>query len=886
METARQTTSRREPRQKKAKAAVSPMMQQYLIVKEQVGDAILFFRVGDFYEMFLEDAVTAARELEIALTSRDKGSENPVPLCGVPHHAANGYIQRLVNKGFKVAICDQVEDAKQAKGLVRREVVQIVTPGLVLDEESLEARAPSYLLALAPGKDAYGISYLDISTGEFLATQVASPQEVAQELQRITPKEILVAESAPLDSLLKASLGSSPAPMISQRPASEFEVRKGRTLLEDHLGVVALDGQGLGSWNLAIAAAGAVLAYAQENAKAVLSHVNRIAPYYRNDVLVLDEATRKNLEIFESAQGGRKGSLLSIMDETISPMGGRALRNWVASPQRSLSAITERLDAVESLRDDRLRREEIRTLLKGVSDLERIVARASTGRASPRDLGALGQSLTQLPSLIETLDTSSGLLSQIQKQMDPCTELAEQLQCALVDDPPLKVTSGSFIREGYDSELDEVISLSRDGKSWIVALEKKERERTGIGSLKVRYNRVFGYYIEVTKTHLAKIPQDYQRKQTTATAERYFTPELKELEDKVLGAEDRRSQLELELFESLRKLVSNEALRVQGTSQAVATLDALTGLAEIADRYDYCRPEIHDGFELELEDGRHPVIERLNLGEPFVPNDVVLEPENRLLIITGPNMAGKSTVMRQTALIVLMAQTGSFVPCKTAKIGIVDRIFTRVGASDLLAKGQSTFMVEMSETANILNNATDRSLIIVDEIGRGTSTFDGVSIAWAVAEDLHDRVGAKTLFATHYHELTDLQTTKEHVRNMSIAVKEWNQKIIFLRKLVQGSTSRSYGIQVARLAGLPDEVLDRAQQVLSNLEAGELDALGVPKLAQEKSTEGKVRVGQLNLFTAPEQVVCAEVAKLDLDTMTPLAALEFLASLQERLQNP
>ncbi len=885
--------------------ATTPLMRQYLSIKGRHTDAILFFRMGDFYEMFFEDAETAARELDLTLTARDKNAGERVPLCGFPHQAAQGYIHRLLEKGDKVAICDQTEDPKESrrsgKAIVERAVTRVMTPGLVVEEEALDSRAPSFLASVARRGSRLGLAFLDISTGHLEATEVDGDTDASAEIDRLRPRELLVAAApndarASDDPLASAAARANPPLPVTPRPAREFEAGRAAELLKEQLGVVTLDGQGLSGMDLAVAAAGAALAYARENAHASLVHVRRVKTYRRGDDLLVDEATRRNLELFEATTGGRRGSLLDVLDGTVTPMGGRLVRAWLSSPLRSVLQIRARLDAVEAFLRHPLEREGLRRELAAVHDLPRIVGRVATSVAGPRELQSLRQSLERVPALraaavrcaadgiVEA--SRGGRLEELASGLDPCEDLVEELWRTLSDEPPVRVSDGGAIRDGFDPELDEINALARDAKGWIAAMEARERERTGIGSLKVRFNRVFGYYIEVTTANLAKVPADYLRKQTTAGGERYYTPELKTFEEKVLHAEEKRLALEQRIFEGLRARVATHAVAILGVAAAVAELDALAGFAERAQTHDWHRPQVDDGDRIAIEAGRHPVIERIGLAERFVPNDVVLDGSARLLILTGPNMAGKSTVMRQTALIVLMAQVGSFVPAARAEIGVVDRVFTRVGASDLLSRGQSTFMVEMSETANILNNATDRSLVIIDEIGRGTSTFDGVSIAWAVAEHLHDTVRAKTLFATHYHELTALAHAKAHARNFHIAVKEWNEKIVFLRTLVEGATSRSYGIQVARLAGLPEGVLARAREVLADM-TGTAPAPRLPHVASggipaANPENANGRGVQGSLFAPPDDAIRAELRSIEIDRMTPLEALQTLARLKER----
>lgn len=866
---------------------LTPMMRQYFEVKATHPDAILFFRLGDFYEMFLDDAVLASRLLDITLTSRNKGAADEVPLCGIPYHSCQPYIARLVEQGYKVAICEQVEDPKAAKGIVRREVVRVVTPGLVVDTETLDPRRNNYLAALAAGEEGrWGLASVDITTGEFRAAECASPAELATELAARDAAEVLVAAGAAEDALLADLAAVLHGRTVTRVPEWAVAVDRARQALREsfpHLSLEACGCQGLPG---ALAAAGAVLHYLGETQKGALPHLQPLRTVHSGQFMHLDESTRRNLELTGSlVDGGRRGSLLGVLDRTVTAMGARKLRQWLGQPLVDLEAIRARHRAVAALVEESLLRDDLRAALGGVCDLERLNGRIAMATGNARDLAALKSSLDRLPPLLDLLaGIDDQLLAGLRDGLDPLADLNELIGLAIVDDPPLGVREGGLIRPGFHAELDELRQISREGKGWIARLEQEEKERTGITTLKVRYNRVFGYYIEITRAHLARVPDDYQRRQTLAGAERFITPALKEYEDKVLGAEERVAEIEYELFQEVRRRVAAEGARLQGTADALAALDLLAGLADLAHDRSYCVPEMDDSTALVIEEGRHPVIEAMNLGERFVPNDVQMDTaDDQLLIITGPNMAGKSTFMRQVALIVLMAQLGSHVPAKAARIGLVDRIFTRVGASDNLARGQSTFMVEMTETANILNHATPRSLIVLDEIGRGTSTFDGVSIAWAVAEYLHDhpRVAARTLFATHYHELTDLALTRERVRNYTVAVKEWQEQIIFLRRIVKGGASHSYGIQVARLAGLPAAVIERAREVLKNLEAGEFET-GAPRLAKSRRQQ-PAAPPQPGLFDRVEDPLRRRLEELDVSVLTPLEALNRLDELKRLL---
>jgi len=870
-------------------SVATPLMRQYLEIKADYQDAVLFFRLGDFYEMFMEDAVLASRVLGITLTSRNKGDDDAVPLCGVPFHSSQGYIAKLVANGHKVAICEQVEDPKQAKGIVKREVVRVVTPGLVTDTDTLEPKENNYLLAITGLDDQYGIAHVDITTGEFRVTQVKSIGQVESELGSLRPREILFADTAAGIVLRDGLAAIIDGMMVNLLPDWVFEQDYAVEQLGTFFGVSGLQSFGCQDLPLAQQAASAALYYLQQTQKDELRHIRPLQTYHTQHFMVLDDATRRNLELTATLQEGKKrGSLLGVLDRTVTAMGGRTLRHWIHYPLIDQEQILQRQNAVAELVEESLQRIEMLESLDGVYDLERLNSKIAMASANAKDLAALRSSLTCLPQIDDLLSSFSGsYLAELRQQLDLLPDLRELLEQAIVDDPPFVLRDGGIIRDGYNGELDELRTISREGKGWIARLEQEERERTDIPTLKVKYNKVFGYFIEITKRNLDRIPDDYQRKQTLSNAERYITPKLKEYESKVLGAEERLVELEYNLFQEVRLKTAAEGRRIQQSADALAALDALIALADLAHDRNYVRPAIDDSGIISIEGGRHPVVEGMPLKEAFVPNDVELDNEkNQLLIITGPNMAGKSTFMRQVALITLMAQIGSFVPAEKARIGVVDRIFTRVGASDNLAKGESTFMVEMNETANILRHATERSLIILDEIGRGTSTFDGVSIAWAVAEYLHDNpaVAAKTLFATHYHELTDLALTRDRVRNYNIAVKEWNDQIIFLRKIVTGGASRSYGIQVGRLAGLPEQVIRRAKEILHNLEAGEFGHSGEPRLGESRNQPKKQPASQLSLFNNdPGSAIRTRLEAADLSCMTPLEAMNLLNELKELL---
>jgi len=854
---------------------LTPLMRQYRQVKQRYPDAILFFRVGDFYEMFFEDAIEGSRLLEIALTSRDKHKADQVPLCGVPYHAATSYIAKLLRVGRAVAVCDQVEDPQTAKGLVRREVVRVYTPGTLIEPDLLAAGEPNYLAAIAPGSSGAGVAWLDLSTAEFRVLELRAPwtDAVRDELLRIEPREILVPDEEA--NRLRATIGPIAA-AITPVPASTFHRAAAHALLLGHFRVASLAGFGCDDKPLAVSAAGALLQYVTATQPgASLSHVTRMQVSAQGGTMLLDRATQRNLELVRRAVDGQvNGSLLSVLDRTVTPLGARLLREWILRPLTDLAQIAARQEAVADLHGHLDRRSRLRTALHGVSDLERLMSRIVLGVANARDLCALKDSIAAVPAITRVLAACTApLLRERAEAWDDLARLAAKIEQAIHPEPPASVKDGGLLRDGYNADLDELRAISRDGKTWIAQIELQERQRTGIDSLKVRYNQVFGYYIEVTKANLSRVPAHYVRKQTLVNAERFITPELKALEDKVLGAEDRIRALEYELFDALRREAAGSAPRVQTLARTLALADALASLAEVAAEGGYCRPELMTDDLLIIKDGRHPVLERQDLPGGFIPNDVLLgRPDHRLLIITGPNMAGKSTYLRQTALIVLMAQMGGFVPAKSAVIGLVDRIFTRIGAADNLVEGQSTFMVEMTETANILHHATLRSLIILDEIGRGTSTFDGLSIAWAVAEHLADRnrIGARTLFATHYHELTDLARTHTGVRNYNVAVRERGEEILFLRKIVEGGADRSYGIHVARLAGLPGDVVTRAEEVLKRLESG--SAQEIPAHLAPDPT------------LPPPHPILEEVRQMDLFSMTPLEAMNKLAEIKERLE--
>jgi DNA mismatch repair protein MutS len=868
----------------------TPAMRQYFDAKRQHRDAIVFFRMGDFYEMFYEDALTAARALELTLTSRSKdASGGAIPMCGIPFHAADGYIARLVKKGFRVAVCEQMEDPKKAKGIVRREVVRVVSPGTLTDAGYLEAREPAFLMAIAstPDPPSFGVALLDLSTGEFTTTEFIGAdarQALADELAVLRPREII----APIrDTVVAGLVGSLRLETrITQADDWTFEFESARRGLLDQLRTHSLDGFGLEPHPQAICAAGALVQYLRETQKVDLTHIREVAFRTGAECLIIDPTTLRNLEVLESAQGGRAGSLIHELDRTMTPMGGRMLRAWLLRPLLALERIQDRLDAVEDFAFRGTDRAKLRETLKSVHDIERLVARAALGTAGPRDLASLKASIAAIPRVRMLLgEMQAPLVRSLLAEIDDLADIRDELDRTIVDEPPAIAREGGMIRDGLDPELDELRTISRSGKQRIAEMEEAERARTGISNLKIRYNRVFGYYIEISKSNLGSVPADYHRKQTIAGGERFITPALKEYEEKVLGADERIVTREVEIFERVRGLVAADAPRIQDTARGLAALDVLAALAETAAVANYTKPLMHAGAELLATDVRHAVVERFS-PDAFVPNDITLDAErHQLIILTGPNMGGKSTYLRQTALLCLMAQAGSFVPARSAKLPIVDRLFARVGASDNIARGQSTFMVEMQETANILHCATSRSLVILDEIGRGTATFDGLSLAWAVAEYLasNARARPKTIFATHYHELTDLADALPCVANFHVVVREWNDDIVFLRKVVAGRSDRSYGIQVARLAGLPGSVVTRAREILNGLERDELSRGGRPSL----SGDGTTRQQQLGLFQAvpaADDPVHKRLRELDVNQLTPIQALTLLADLKREAE--
>ncbi|MGO8988742.1 MAG: DNA mismatch repair protein MutS [bacterium] len=860
---------------------LTPVIKQYLQIKSQYPDAILFFRMGDFYEMFFEDARVGSRELDIALTSRDKGQKDSVPLCGVPYFTVETYISKLLQKGYKVALCDQVEDPKLAKGIVKREVVRVFTPGLVVDTVQLGTGENNYLMGFSAEGEVFGLAFLDISTGELKVCQISGFEPFLSEALRNEPKEILSLKRFQETPWFEGFKKNFENGLITYLDGPTFDAVP--SFDQEERSTIHLKAP------LAAQAVAMVLRYAEENQKKPLSHIRPLSFYQVQDFMVIDETTKRNLELTQSLfDRGKRGSLFWLLDETITLMGSRTLKQWLNYPLIDIKEIGRRLEGVSELKGKKIERKQLRESLRGIQDIERLTSRIFLGHANARDLVGLKNSVQNLPILKASLQPfDASLVAEFASEIENFDDLYQLLESSIVDNPPLTIKEGGIIKTKYDKELDALREIGREGKGWILRLEAEERKKTGISSLKVRYNQVFGYYIEVTKSNLHLVPDHYIRKQTLVNAERFITPELKEFETKVLGAEEAICQLEYRLFEEIREKVSEETPRLQKTASVIAVVDILGAMAEIADRYNYVRPIVDEEDEIVIRDGRHPVLERMGLSERFVPNDTQMDgQEHQILIITGPNMAGKSTYLRQVALIILMAQMGCFVPASEAKIGAVDRIFTRIGALDNIMRGQSTFMVEMMETARILNQATSKSFVVLDEIGRGTSTFDGLSIAWAVAEYLHDlpSLRPKTLFATHYHELTELALTKDRVKNYNVAVKEWGGEIIFLRKIVEGGTNRSYGIQVARLAGLPQKVIDRAKEILSNLEKGELDATGMPKIATTRMVTSKPKPPlQPSLFVQPDPIR-SELKKVKTDQLTPLEALNFLDELKKKAE--
>jgi len=869
---------------------LSPMMERYMEVKRENPGTMLLFRMGDFYELFHEDAQNAAKVLGLTLTSRDKTSENPTPMAGFPYHQLDVYLQKLIHAGFRAAICDQVEDPKKAKGLVRREVTRVVTPGTLTDDQLLDPRQSNFLACIAPSKTSIGLAWLELSTGRFLLTEL-EPSQLQDELARISPAECLIPESAAQDGNLQMRRAEQQPMVFTTRPDWCFAREEAKRLLNEHFGTKTLEGFDIED-SPAVTAAGALLDYVRETQRTALTHIVRLEAWRRSRHMIIDEATRRSLELAQTLRDGRRDfTLLGVMDETCTPMGSRLLAEWLSSPLTDLEQITQRQDAIEELVNQLSLRDDVRELLKEVYDLQRLTSRIATGRCSPRDLVCLAATLGQLPRLRAKLAArKSRRLQTLEERIELCPEAHAAIIDAVIDEPPHNISDGGVIRPGYNVELDEFRDLMRGGRQWMAAYQQKEIERTGISNLKIGFNKVFGYYLEVTASHSAKVPAEYIRKQTLKNQERYITPELKEYEEKVLRAEDRAKALEQELFASLREYVATFVPLLLRTADAMAEIDVLAALGTLAANAGYCRPLLTAEPIMDIRDGRHPVLDRLLPSGQFVPNDVRLGLKDtdddqraigRVQIITGPNMAGKSTYIRQAALITIMAQMGSFVPAKEALIGIADRVFARVGASDELARGQSTFMVEMTETARILNSATERSVVILDEIGRGTSTYDGISLAWAITEHLHDEIQCRTMFATHYHELTDLTTTLKHAANWNVAVQESNDDVIFLHRIVEGAAGRSYGIHVAKIAGVPRHVTDRATTILATLEEDHVTPEGRPKVPERETTNQRRR--QKSLFDFPEDPVLDEIRKLEVDSLSPIQALQELYRLRKQL---
>ena len=869
-------------------AAFTPMMQQYLDIKNQYKDCIMFYRVGDFYEMFFDDALTASKALEITLTGKDCGQEERAPMCGVPYHAYEVYANRLIEQGYKVAICEQVEDPKQAKGLVKRDVIQIITPGTNLSTQNLKEGQNNYIMSIYAFDNAYGIAVADITTGEARTCQVTSQEKCKDEINKYQPSEIICNETLLCQDWDWEYYRERLHITISAIDDWHFNEEQAANCLLKHFKVQSLEALGLKDRSLTVIASGALMEYLIETQKSSLDHMNRLELYAVDDYMILDSSTRRNLELTETLRDKEKrGSLLWVLDKTKTAMGARLLRTYIEQPLIRKDRIEERLDAIEQLNREAITREELREYLNPIYDLERLMTRISLKTANPRDLISFKTSLSYLPYIRQLLaGYPSGLLHQIYEDLDGLEDIHQLLEDSIIEDPPLQIKEGGIIKDGYLEHIDELKHAKTDGKQWLAELETKERETSGIKNLKIKYNKVFGYYFDVTNSYKELVPEHFIRKQTLANSERYTTEELDKLADTILGSEDKLCALEYETFCDIREKISGEIKRVQRTAHAVAMLDVMASLAYVTEQNHYIRPVMNEEGRLKIQGGRHPVVEKMIPNDLFIRNDTELDiNENRIAIITGPNMAGKSTYMRQTALIVLLAQMGCYVPADQADIGIVDRIFTRVGASDDLASGQSTFMVEMSEVANILRNATVNSLLILDEIGRGTSTYDGLSIAWSVVEYISNfhRLGAKTLFATHYHELTELEGQLPGVHNYCIAVKEQGDDIVFLRKIMRGGADRSYGIQVAKLAGLPQDVIERANEILSEL-LDEHDLAGKGKKVTVAKPKKKEEPKQLSFFANPmEQEVVAEIQSLDLSNMTPMKALVYLSELQEKL---
>ena len=880
-------------------AELSPMMQKYLETKEEYNDCVLFYRLGDFYEMFFDDAINVSRELELTLTGRDCGLEERAPMCGVPYHAAETYINRLVQKGYKVAICEQVEDPKTAKGLVKREVTKIVTPGTNFNPGALSEDKNNYLMCIAYMGNSIGLASCDITTGEFLVTEVSSSREVLDEINKFSPSEIICNEAFDISGIDISDITNRLNITVSPMEPWYFDDNNTHKILMDHFKVSLLEGLGLKDFPTGVVAAGALLNYLYETQKNSLPHLTGITPYTTGKYMIIDSSTRRNLELVETMREKQKrGSLLWVLDKTKTAMGARLLRKMIEQPLISKDEIIKRQKAIKELIDNHIDREELREYLNPVYDLERLIGRISTKTAGPRELVSFKTSLMMLPHIKNVISNmKSPLLMELYNNLDTLSDICSLIEASIVDEPPITIKEGGLIKDGYNEEVDRLKKAKTEGKNWLMELETEEKERTGIKTLKIKFNKVFGYYLEVTNSFKNQVPDDYIRKQTLTNAERYTTPKLKELEEVILGAQDKLFSLEYDLFTDVRDRIAAEVIRIQNTAKAIAGIDVYASLALVAMQNNYVCPKINEKGIINIEGGRHPVVEKMITNNLFIENDTYLDNnKNRISIITGPNMAGKSTYMRQTALIVLMAQIGSYIPAKSADIGVVDRIFTRVGASDDLASGQSTFMVEMTEVANILRNATANSLLILDEIGRGTSTFDGLSIAWAVVEHISNPklLGAKTLFATHYHELTELEGTIPSVNNYCIAVKEQGDDIVFLRKIVKGGADKSYGIQVAKLAGVPDTVITRAKEIVTELanndisaKAREIAKFGVAAESFKIPEKiGKDEYVQMSLFDAVNNDdIIDDIKNMDLSVMTPIDALNSLYKIQDQIKN-
>lgn len=877
--------------------SITPMMQQYLETKKQYKDCIIFYRLGDFYEMFFEDAITASKELEITLTGKNCGLEERAPMCGVPYHAVDSYLNKLVTKGYKVAIVEQVEDPATAKGIVKREVVRIVTPGTNLNTSALDETKNNYLMSIVCVENCFGIAIVDITTGDFFVTEVENNRALLDEIYKFMPSEIICNDAFLLTGIDIDDLKNRLNITVFQLESWYFDDDMCKKALTDHFKVYDLSALGIDNYDVGTNAAGALMQYLTETQKNSLSHLTQIIPYSTNKFMILDTSTRRNLELCETLREKQKrGSLLWVLDKTKTAMGARMLRSYIEQPLIDKESIIKRQKAIEELNKSLITRDELREYLSPIYDLERLISKVAYKSANPRDLIALLNSLKMLPHIKTVIqDFKSPLFKEITEDLDVLDDITSLIDNSINEDPPINIKEGGIIKEGYNEEVDRLRKAKTEGKTWLAELETKEKEKTGIKGLKIKYNKVFGYYLDVTNSYKDLVPDYYVRKQTLTNSERYTTDELKQLEDVILGAEDKLFSLEYNLFSEIRDEISSQVVRIQTTAKALAKIDVFASLAYVAEHNNYVKPNINEKGIIDIKNGRHPVVEKMMPDSMFVTNDTYLDMNNnRVSIITGPNMAGKSTYMRQTALITLMAQIGSFVPATSANIGVCDKIFTRVGASDDLASGQSTFMVEMTEVANILRNATPKSLLILDEIGRGTSTFDGLSIAWAVVEHICDikLLGAKTLFATHYHELTELEGTMKGVNNYCISVKEQGDNIVFLRKIVKGGADKSYGIQVAKLAGVPDSVINRAKELVAELSNADITAKAkeiVANMTPGNSIKGvndNVELHQMSLFdTVKEDDIITEIEELDLGTMTPIDALNHLYKIQNKLRN-